>query len=121
MFTKSIVGLMLLLANSKSHAQSCEDSYRQAYLEYSARTDQHEKMPEDVQIFLIFFDHSNQINTAKLEARPLFQMMGAKPEQEVEILTELNRQMQSGALCGNFGYTKNLAQVAEGLRSGLNR
>ncbi len=95
---------------------SCAPLYRDAYIEYMKAGQN--KMPDDVMIYLVHFDHSAGLSIAYDEARPLFAALNTPEEKQTAVLNQLSEKMLNGELCpGAVKLT--LEQVTQTLRPAL--
>lgn len=106
----------LWAAGATAQSSPCVSLYRSSYVEYGASGGV--KSKEAAAIYLIFFDHSQNIREAYLEAFPIFSALGVSPDKESVVLNEFSKKMESGEFCPG-GVRYSLEQIVAALRSSL--
>lgn len=96
-----LILMSLFMTGMTSHAANppCVQVYRAAYFEFAKSTAPNAQLIEANEIYKIYFDFSNGISDAFVEAAPLFQALAIKPGFEHDTLLLLKLKIERGDLC----------------------
>lgn len=111
--------LLLVVAgglSARAEDPACVKVYRQAYMDFARSSSPDAKLSEANETYKIYFDYSNGVRDAYVEAQRLFQALAVRPEQEQLVLATLKVKMEQGALCGWFSSPMRFSEVVEVLR-----
>lgn len=114
-----------VLSPPTSHANDnsqCEKAYKSAYTRYSySRSVPPAEVVEAAEIYLIHFDHLNNLGAARPEAQTLISEIGIAESQVQPMFELLSDAIRSGELCGGIHWATTLSrsEIALWLRSKL--
>ena len=117
-----IAVLLLVVAgglSARAEDPACVQVYRQSYMNYARSSAPDAKLSEANETYKIYFDYSNGVSDAYLEARSLFQALAVRPDGELLVLATLKVKMETGELCKWWSRPMRFSEIVEVLRQSI--